>query len=641
MTNLAEMKEERLVVESGIISFRSPRGLLLTFLSCIYVTAALWNFFNPITQMAILPIHVYMTTAIVLLAKPFELPFSVRRHAYYSYLRDSIDFFMVVICLGLCIHYYDEALRLQTRMQYIDPVYLRDKFAFFLGTMVLIEAVRRQVGLTLYILLIVFLVYGFFGFLAPGALKFSGFSIGEATDILSMQTNGIFDVPAQVGLDVITFFVIFGAIFNITGGGKVFIDIAFKLTGKLVGGSAKSAVVTSAMFGSVSGSAVANVTTTGVLTIPLMRKAGLSKEQAGATEAIASTGGQLMPPIMGASAFVMAQTLGMSYIDVAMAGLIPALGFYLALFMTIDLGARKLGAVERVEREIPPLTPRLHLLVGPLTILVCLFWGYSANYAAVLGIMGAIVAPFLRRNTWPSRKNFASMVPVAGRQAAEIAVACTSVGIVMAIAIQSGLVLNFVGLLALMGEGNIFYSLVLVIFGCIVMGMGMPTVAAYIVGSVLFVPALLALNVSALSAHYFILYYCVLSMVTPPVALTAYAAAGIAGGKVMKTSLLAFAYGFVIFVIPFGFVRDELLLSQGDLSAVLFAGFGMIMASLSWAICLQNWIGRTLYLIERVTFGALAFFIIVSQSGSLPWYTGLSGFLLMIIWCFASRRLRL
>ncbi|NJS38521.1 MAG: TRAP transporter fused permease subunit [Rhodobacteraceae bacterium] len=622
------------------MDLRSPRGLALAGLCCLYVAVVFWNFFYPIQPMAIIPFHVYMTVAIVLLAKPMSGTQWFASGWASPRLTGLADWIMVAVCISLCVHYADQAIRLQTRMQYIDEVLLRDKIAFFVGCFVLLEAVRRQVGLVLLILILFFLVYGFFGYVFPGPMSFSGFSVDTATDILSMQTLGIFDCRHRSALNVITFFVVFGAIFAMTGGGAVFIDIAFRITGRMVGGAAKSAVIGSAMFGTVSGSAVANVTTTGVLTIPLMRRAGLTREQAAATEAISSSGGQLMPPIMGTAAFVMAQILGRPYIEVAMAGLIPAIGFYFALFMTVDLRARKLGALKPVKRDVPPIVPRLHLLAGPLALIACLFAGYSANYAAIIGIVVTLVAPFLRAHTRPRLRDLAWMAPVSGRQAAEIAVACTSVGIIMAVAIQSSLVLKFVGFLSLLGDGNLFLSLILVIFGCIIMGMGMPTVAAYIVGSVLFVPALTTLGVTTLSAHYFILYYCVLSMVTPPVALTAYAAAGLSGGNILKTGMLAFGYGLVMFVIPFGFVRDEAILGQGDPLAIGVAFFGMILATLSWAICLQNWLGRLLYLPERVAFGVLSFALIIEPSGELIWFACLAGLVALMAWCILSRSLR-
>lgn len=603
-----------------------------TVLASFYIVMAFANFFIPFSPMGIIPFHVYMTVAVVLLFSPLD------DHARLpKRLAGVIDLILVGVCLLLCAHYWMDAYRLQTRMQYIDEVFPRDIAALFAGLVVLLEAVRRQVGWALLSVLLVFLAYAFWGNYLPGFLSFSGFSIIDLTEILSMQTTGIFDVPAQVGLDIIVFFVVYGAIFSMTGGGQVFIDIAFKLTGGLVGGAAKTAVVGSALFGTVSGSAVANVTTTGVLTIPLMRKGGLDAEQAGATEAISSSGGQLMPPIMGTSAFVMAQILGIPYADIALAGLIPALGFYFALFMTIDLRARKQRKTQIVKSVIEPLLPRIHLLISPIVLVAFLFAGYSAKFAAVIAIAAAIVAPLLRSGTRFSPRDLIAMVPKSGIQAAGIAVACTSVGIVMAVAIQTSLVLKFVSFLSLAGGGILYLSLIMVILGCIIMGMGMPTVAAYIVGSVLFVPALTSMGLEPLAAHYFILYYCVLSMVTPPVALTAYAAAGVSGGKVLKTSNLAFVYGLVVFVIPFGFVNDTAILWQGTPLEISIAFAGMLVATLCWAIFLQNWFFKHLSLIERAMFGIASFALIIIPSSTLIWAAMFAVTCALGLWCWVRR----
>ncbi|MFV0490285.1 MAG: TRAP transporter permease, partial [Pseudorhodobacter sp.] len=602
-------------------------------LTGIYLAVAFANFYVSFLPMAIIPFHVYMTTAIVLAWRPLDryAPVSPGQAAY-------IDALLVVICIWLCVHYWVDSERMQLRMAYVDGVFTRDIIAFFAGTIVLLEAVRRVVGLPLLSVLLVCLAYAFFGQYLPSFLSFGGFTIPELTEILSMQPLGIFDVPAQVGLDIIVFFVVFGAVFSATGGGEVFIDIAFKLTGRMVGGAAKTAVVGSAMFGTISGSAVANVTTTGVLTIPLMRRGGLDADQAGATEAIASSGGQLMPPIMGTSAFVMAQFLGVPYANIALAGLIPAVGFYLALFLTIDLRARRANLARPVNRETPSLPPRIHLLLAPIALVVFLFLGYSARYAAVVGIAVALLVPLLRRTTRYSIRDLIGMIPSAGTQAAEVAVSCTSVGIVMAVAIQSSLVLKFVGFLAVLGGGSLYLSLLLVILGCIIMGMGMPTVAAYIVGAVLFVPAMQDFGVAPLSAHYFILYYCVLSMVTPPVALTAYAAAGVSGGNVMRTSVLAFVYGLVMFVIPFGFVNDTAILWQGAPGHVAIAALGMLVATAGWAIFLQGWLGRVMTWIERVPFAVGSFALILIPSNTLAWWAILIGLALIGAWCLLGGR---
>ncbi|PIO99422.1 TRAP transporter, 4TM/12TM fusion protein [uncultured Pleomorphomonas sp.] len=602
-------------------------------LATVYIVIAFANFVTPFNPMGVIPFHVYMTLAVVLLLKPLEryLPVSPR-------VAMVIDAALVVACLWLCAHYLLDAYRLQTRMQYVDDVYPRDVAALWLGLVVLLEGVRRQVGWPLLSVVLAFLAYGLFGQHLPSLVSFPGFSLDELAEILSMQTVGIFDTPAQVGLDIIVFFVAFGAVFTMTGGGKVFMDIAIRLVGNMNAGAAKSAILGSALFGTVSGSAVANVTTVGVLTIPLMMRSGMNADQAGATEAVGSTGGQLMPPIMGTSAFVMAQILGVPYAEIALAGLIPALGYYFAVFMNADLIARKQGGMKMGVGEIAgdPLLPRLHLLAGPIVLAAALFLGYSAKLAAVAGIVVALLVPMLRSNTRFSLRKFLKIIPESGVQAAEIAVSCTAVGIVMAVAIQSSLVLRFLGFLTLIGGDHLYLSLIMIIIGCLIMGMGMPTVAAYIIGAVLFIPAMTGLGMEPLSAHYFIFYFCVLSMVTPPVALASYAAAGMAGGSIMKTGGIAFVYALVMFVIPFGFINNSAILWQGTALEIIIAAAGMLVACLFWAVFLQGWLFRMLNLIERGAFAALSFAIIIVPTSSVYWWGLVGASAILAGWCFVS-----
>ncbi|WP_319533595.1 TRAP transporter fused permease subunit [uncultured Cohaesibacter sp.] len=607
------------------------RKIAAIALATFYIVIAFANFFAPFLPMAVIPFHVYMTVAVVLLVSPLSEngPFSEK-------LAFVVDIVLVVVCLLLAAHYWNDSLRLQTRMQYVDDVFLRDLVALFAGLVVLLEAVRRQVGWSLLSVVCVFLAYGFFGEHLPSVLSFSGFSLDELAEILSLQTVGIFDVPAQVGLDIIVFFVVFGSVFSMTGGGSVFMDIAFRLVGNFNGGAAKSAIVGSAMFGTVSGSAVANVTTTGVLTIPLMTRSGMKADQAAATEAVSSTGGQLMPPIMGTSAFVMAQILGLPYSEIAMAGLIPAICFYFALFMNIDLMARKSGLARVTDVQTEPLMPRLHLLASPVALTILLFMGYSAKFSAVLAIAVALLAPMLRSNTRFSLRDLINIVPSSGIQAARIAVSCTAVGIVMGVAVQSSLVLRFVSFLSLAGGDYLYLSLAMVIIGCLIMGMGMPTVAAYIVGAVLFVPAMTSLGMTPLAAHFFIFYFCVLSMVTPPVALASYAAAGLAKSNVLKTSGTAFGYGLVMFILPFGFVADNAVLWRGSYLGIGIAACGMLLAAFFWAVFLQSWLFKKLSIVERVMFGILSFSIIIVPSHNLVWWGIVAAGVAMCVWCFLS-----
>nr|WP_240457708.1 TRAP transporter fused permease subunit [Halomonas socia] len=459
------------------------------------------------------------------------------------------------------------------------------------------------------------------------------------TELVSMKTDGIFGVTATAAINFVFYFVLFGTVFTFTGGGALFIDLAMRMTARLKGGAAKMSLVGSALFGMVSGSAIANTTSTGVLTIPIMRRAGYSKDQAAATEAIASTGGQLMPPIMGVAAFVMADLLGIPYGTIAAAALIPSAAFYFALYVIVDLRARRfgIGNVPAELLKIAPVMPRAHLLASPIAMITCLIIGYSAPYAALVGTVTALVVPLLRKSTRYSLSQLFDAVLDTAKQMAWISVPLAAVGVVMVVATQSNLALKFVSLLSDAGAGQLYLSLLLVILGCIIMGMGLPTVAAYIIGSLVFVPALMDLGVDRLAANLFVLYYCVLSMVTPPVALCSYAAAGIANSDANKTGLLAFAYSLVIFLVPFGFINDPHVLWQGTAFQIAVGAAGMLLATFSWAVFLMGWMNGKLSWLERGVFLAISLSLILSPTLSLIWNTTVAAAVALLLWCFTLR----
>jgi len=377
--------------------------------------------------------------------------------------------------------------------------------------------------------------------------------------------------------------------------------------------------------GTISGSAVANVAAVGVFTIPLMRKSGVDGDRAAATEAIASTGGQLMPPVMGVAAFVMAELLGIPYTQVALAGVIPAIAYYVALYMLVDLNARKTGTgtlpSETVD-NVDPLLPRLHLLLPPVLLIACMTMGYSAQTSAMYATVACFPVAFIRRQDWISPRQVLEMIRDTGRQAAEIAVPIGAIGIIIAIAIQSNLALKFSSGLISVGGGTLAGSLLLIIAGCIIMGMGLPTVAAYIIGAVLYAPALQKLGVPQLTAHFFVMYYCVLSMVTPPVALAAYAAAGIARTSPWTTGWIAFQMSFVAFLIPFAFVADSALLFQGPILGVIVASLGLFIPTGLWAVGLTGYFRRDLTWPDRILLMICGVVAIIAPTGSVLWLAG-------------------
>ncbi len=599
-------------------------------LAFVYVGMLLWQFFSPIAPISIAAFHVFVSVALVYAFT------EEKENQKFLWLMRLITLTCIVVSLTIAVLYYFEIPRLERRLEMIDPVFPVDIFIHVAGVLLILEAVRRSVGMSLVVVVGVFIAYAYFGRFAPGWISFPGFTLATQAELMTMQTSGIFGVTASAAVNFVFYFVLFGAVFSATGGGPLFIDLAMKATSRLAGGAAKMSLVGSALFGMVSGSAIANTTSTGVLTIPIMHRSGYSKELAAATEAIASTGGQLMPPVMGIAAFVMADMLGIPYISIAAGGLIPALAFYFALMVIVDLRARKsgVGNISKELLDIPPILPRIHLLLAPIAMIVALIIGYSAPFAALVGSAIALVAPLLRKSTWYPVRTLYDVVIDTAKQMGWISAPLAAVGIVMVVATQSNLALKFVSMLTDIGGTNLYLSLVLVIFGCIIMGMGLPTVAAYIIGSLVFVPALTGMGISLLAANMFILYYCVLSMVTPPVALCSYAAAGIAGSNVNKTGIIAFKYSLVIFLVPFSFINDPHLLWQGSAWAIAVGAVGLVTATFNWAVFLEAWLKHKLNILERLAFLVLSLMLVISPTLSPLWLVGIAGSILVMVWCF-------
>jgi TRAP transporter 4TM/12TM fusion protein len=503
--------------------------------------------------------------------------------------------------------------------------------------LLLLEGVRRCVGWSLLGLLLFTLGYGFAGRWFPGWSRFSGFSLEDATEILTMTANGVLGVTTETSVQFVFYFLAFGAVYSAIGGGRLFIDIGLRTSGRQRGGAAKAAVVSSSLMGTISGSAVANVVSVGVFTIPLMRRAGYSAVQAAGIEALASTGGQLMPPVMGVAAFVMAEMLQQDYGRIAMAAAIPALAFYFALFVLVDLTARRSGiGTLDPERASPsaPIGPRLYLLLPPLLLIGSLASGRSATISVVAAIGACFAIAFLRRESRVSWRGWAEVVEDIARQAAQVAVPIAAIGIMVAVAVQSNLALRFSAKLIEGGAANVYSALLLAIAGCIVMGMGLPTVAAYIIGAILFVPTLVKLGIAPLGAHFFVMYYCVLSMITPPVALASFAAAGLAKAGVMETGWHAFRLSLVLFLIAFAFAFDPLLLGQGPWPSVLLAMGGLLAGTAVWAVALAGYLNGPLNAVERILYGAAAVASILFPTRSTGWTAALVASGALCVWSF-------
>ncbi len=479
-----------------------------------------------------------------------------------------LDLLLAVAAAAAALYPAFELNYILNRIYYVDDPRLADYIFGGALIVLILEATRRFTGWALPITALVFMIYG----VTAGSQ-----SVGIMLDQLYLTTEGIFGIPLYVSATYVMLFILFGAFVERSGAGQLFMDFALALAGASSGGPAKVAVITSSLFGTVSGSAVANVMTTGTFTIPLMKRTGYRPAFAGAVEAVASTGGQLMPPIMGAAAFVMAEFLGVSYLKVAAFALLPAVLYYVAVFMAVHFEAKRIGLVGLPKADLPrlgkTLSERGHLFLPLVVIIAVLLAGRSAAFAALCGIASVIPTTWLRAST---RRTFTwaaiiEALEAGARNTLVVAMACATAGIVIGTITLTGLGLSFTGVVLALSQNSLVLALFLTMLAGILLGMGLPTTPAYIVQVALLVPALVKLGVMVEAAHLFVLYFAVLSAITPPVAMAVYAANGLSHASLMDTSWAAVKLGLTGYIIPFMFVFAPSLLLIGPLPEVALA----------------------------------------------------------------------
>ena len=440
-----------------------------------------------------------------------------------------------------------------------------DVFVGVVCLLVCFEAARRASG-NLAIIALVFLSYfAVWGRYVPGAFGTSAFTLKRVIKALVWDTNGILGTGAGVSATYIFVFVLFGAFLKYSGFSQFINDIALTLVGRSPGGPAKVAVIASALMGMINGSAIANVATTGTITIPLMKKTGYKKDFAAAVEAVASTGGQFTPPIMGAVGFVMAEFMAVSYMKVMLAAAIPAFLYYLALIYSVHLEARRLGLSGLSPENIPKagkvLRERGHLLIPLIVLLALMFMGYTPLFAAIAAIFVTIPVSWLRKETRMNPSTILKATVEGSRSAIGVGVSCIIIGVIIGSVNMTSLGLNFGNLiLKVVGEGQLFLGGLMVMVMSTILGMGVPGVAAYVIVYVVAVPVLRATGATEMAANMFCLIYACLSNITPPVAMSSYVAAGIADSNMTKTSLIAMKLGVAGFILPFFFLNNPVLL---------------------------------------------------------------------------------
>ncbi|MGN0371255.1 MAG: TRAP transporter permease, partial [Enterocloster sp.] len=495
-------------------------------------------------------------------------------------------------------------------------IYTYDILFAVLLVLTLIEATRRAVGNSLAIVVICFILYGFFGMYMPGFLAHAGMDISRLTSVVYLGTDGIYGTAIYASASYIVLFVILGAVFNETGVGDYFTKLASRAFGKFRGGPAKIAVVASGLFGSISGSAIANVIGTGTFTIPMMKKCGFEDEYAAAVEASASTGGQIMPPVMGATAFLIAEYLGIPYFDLVKAALIPAVLFYVAILMTVDLYARKHDIKGVPESELPAwkeLAKNVYLILPLIYLILSMsVFKMSVTKSGITSIIVTIICTLFSARNRITPEKLKKIVRASINGTKPVAIACGVVGIIIGIVMGSGLGFRMSSVLIQVSGGNLAILLILTMIVSLILGMGVPTTAAYLMLALLVVPALKKMEVLPLAAHLFIFYFGIISNVTPPVALAAYAAAGVARCNPTKTGFFAFKLSLSGFILPFMFVYNPVLLMQGNAFDILQSLLTALLGIYSLSCALEKFAFKwNISQVERLVLFASAILLIV------------------------------
>lgn len=546
---------------------------------------------------------------------------------------DFVFISLVIIVFGYLFLFNEQIFLKAGSVNTIDLIF------GMIAILLTLEIARRVVGMALPIVAIIFLFYAYLGPNMPGLLAHRGFSIERIVSHMYLGLEGILGIPLGVSATFVFMFILFGAFLDKTGVGKFFIDIAYALTGHFKSGPAMTAVVASGFMGSISGSSVANTVTTGAFTIPLMKKTGYKPYFAGAVEAAASTGGQIMPPVMGAAAFIMAEFTGIAYNKIIIAAAIPAVLYYFAVGTMVHLEASKLGLKGLPREQLPKINKIMkrdgYMIVPLIVIIVFLLAGFtptkSAFYAIGVTVIIAVLAAIIKKDNSFGIKEFLGALESGAKGAVGVACACACAGMIVGVVTLTGLGLRIAELIVSLAQGNLLLTLFFTMIASLILGMGLPTTAKYIVLATMAVPALIQLEVNLLAAHLFILYFGVIADITPPVALAAYAGAGIAGANAMKTGFQAVKLALAAFIVPYIFAMDHTLIMVKEVvdTTVVFLPFysaiPVMLSAMLGIVCLaaavEGYLVDYCKVYERIPLGIAA--LLLLKPGTLTDAIGL------------------
>ncbi len=500
-----------------------------------------------------------------------------------------------------------------------------------IGTVMVFEAARRVVGWPMITVALVFMLYAFLGPYVPGILAHRGVGVQEMFDHLYFTTEGIFGTPMGVSSTFIYLFILFGAYLETTGLGKFFIDLANAVAGWAAGGPAKVAVLSSGLMGTVSGSSVGNVAGTGAFTIPMMKKLGYRPEFAGAVEAAASTGGQLMPPVMGAAAFLMAEFVGVPYFDVVKAAVIPALLYYIGVWLGVHYEAKKYGLKGTPREELPKFktlfVEKGHLAIPLIVIIYLLVSGYTPMRAALAAIGLSIVCACLRKSTRIGFKQIVQGLIDGSKGVLGVLIACATAGIIIGVVTKTGVGLKIATALLDLSGGQLLPAMFFTMLTSLILGMGVPTTANYVITSTIAAPALIQMGIPVLAAHMFAFYFGIVADVTPPVALAAYAGAGIAGANPMRTGVIAAKLAIAAFIVPYIFVLSpELLMINATGFTIIYSTVTALIGMWGASIAMIGFCQNVLNYPQRIMFFAGGICMIIPGV-----FTDIAGLVLLVL----------
>lgn len=589
--------------------------ILFVFLAMLHIISGIWG--SP-TALAFRHLFLGSMMIIVLMSRPFN-----KKHMVLS---NILDFTMAGLVFVIVIYVLKD---LNAYMMRAGLPLISDIIAGTIYLLILLELARRVAGMPMVIIAVFFFTQNCVAQYMPGFFRRANMSYTSMIDFVFMRTDGIFGMPVQVISTYVVLFMMFAALLEESGAGKFFIDFATSVTGKSKGGPAKAAVIASASFGTISGSAIANVAGTGSITIPLMKEVGYDKTFAGAVEAVASTGGQIMPPMMGATAFILAQNVNMPYIEVAKRALIPALLYFVCVFFIVDYRARRLNLHGIPESERPNLKETLKMgwqLVIPLVVIVYLMAiGKSAQYSALMAMFVLVAITFFRKWTRMDGSGILRGLTNGVKDTASVAITAAAAGIIIGGVTNTGLNLLFANQVLKISGGYMFTTLILIAVVSLVLGMGMTTSAVYISVATIMAPALVKLGINPLCAHLFVFYFGCICVITPPVALASFTAAGISGASPSSTGWTSFRIGLVAFLVPFIFVYEPVMLLYGSAGEIALVIVTSLIGCKALAAAIEGWFLCELKIYERIMLFAAGICMMIPG-----WQTDLIGAALFV-----------